>query len=352
MSGDRQFESSLPISLFDYDLPDELIAQHPLQDRTSSRLLVLDRNTETIVHSRFADIDQWLRRGDLLVLNDTRVFPARVMARRRTGGTIEMLFLRAIDGDEWQAMVRPARRLREQEKLRVLDHNDSETDLSVVLREKREDGTVVLFAPDAEQILEIAGRVPLPGYITSPLNDSDRYQTVYARESGSVAAPTAGLHFTQDMIDHLQGRGVEIAWVTLHVGPGTFQPVKTEDALQHVMHGERYVVSVESSRQVRKAKAERRRVIAVGTTSCRTLESIADRLGQEDVISGETSLYITPGYEFKIVDGLLTNFHLPKSTLLLLVSALAGRELVLRSYREAVAERYRFFSFGDAMLIL
>jgi S-adenosylmethionine:tRNA ribosyltransferase-isomerase len=349
---DPQGEQQLPISLFDYDLPDELIAQEPLHERSASRLLVLERSTGAISHSEFTEVTEWLHPGDLLVINDTRVFPARVMARRETGGQVELLLLRSLGEDLWQAMVRPARRLHENEYIEIVDQYDQYTGLRVQFIGRQDDGTVLLSIPDAAQVLERAGRVPLPSYISASLADPERYQTVYAREAGSVAAPTAGLHFTKELLEKVAACGVEVARITLHVGPGTFQPVKVENALQHQMHAERYQVSSDSLSQIRQARSEGRRVIAVGTTSCRTLEAIAGALDHEGPLVGETALYITPGFEFKVVDGLLTNFHLPRSTLLLLVSAFANRELVLRSYAEAIKRRYRFYSFGDAMLIV
>jgi S-adenosylmethionine:tRNA ribosyltransferase-isomerase len=352
MAEREQSDQPLPISLFDYELPEELIAQRPLEDRSSSRLLVLDRQSERLTHTKFDQIYEWLHPGDLLVLNDTRVFPARLMAQRATGGRVEFLLLQEVSPEHWQAMARPARRLRIDEELTLLDHHDNVSDRSVTLRSKFGDGTVELFVPFSADVLENLGRVPLPSYITESLEDPDRYQTVYAERTGSVAAPTAGLHFTKEILDRLAGMGIESTYVTLHVGPGTFQPVKVDDATQHQMHAERYRVSSETLAALRAAKSEGRRVVAVGTTSCRTLETIADRLDEPGPINGETALYITPGYAFRNVDALLTNFHLPKSTLLMLVSAFAGRELVLRSYQEAIEHRYRFYSFGDAMLVL
>jgi S-adenosylmethionine:tRNA ribosyltransferase-isomerase len=344
--------SSLPISLFDYELPDELIAQEPLDDRSASRLLVLERQSGKITHTSFRAIEQWLKPGDLLVLNDTRVFPARLHARRSTGGNVELLLLEQEGQDDWKALARPSKRLRVDEDLQLLDLGGSESRFRLRVKDKFDDGTLRVALPNPEQVLSEIGNVPLPHYIWKSLDDPERYQTVFARSTGSVAAPTAGLHFTDGLLDSLRSQGIDIAWVTLHVGPGTFQPVKTEDALLHSMHSERYHVPEDTVRAIREAKSEGRRVIAVGTTSCRTLESIASNLEREEELTGETDLYITPGFEFRVVDGLLTNFHLPKSTLLLLVSAFAGRELVLRSYSEAIAERYRFYSFGDAMLIL
>jgi S-adenosylmethionine:tRNA ribosyltransferase-isomerase len=352
MAEREQSDQPLPISLFDYELPEELIAQQPLKERSASRLLVLERDPARITHSSFNEIDQWLHPGDLLVMNNTRVFPARLMAQRATGGRIELLLLQEYKPDHWEAMARPARRLREDEELRLLDSGDDLTDHIVTIQSKSADGTVKVHVPDSTETLEYLGRVPLPSYISESLDDPDRYQTVYAESTGSVAAPTAGLHFTPEILRRLSDRGIDTAHVTLHVGPGTFQPVKVEDAKQHRMHAERYYVSSEALRVIRDAKINGRRIVAVGTTSCRTLETIADRITEPGPISGETSLYITPGFEYRLVGALLTNFHLPKSTLLLLVSAFAGRELVLRSYQEAIAHQYRFYSFGDAMLVL
>ena len=352
MTPQRDQTDTLPMSLFDYELPDDLIAQEPLEDRTASRLLVLDRSSGETVHSRFREIGAWLREGDLLVLNDTRVIPARLMARRETGGRVEFLLLEERSGDNWHAMARPAGRLAAGERLTLLDSQDDSTDRYVWIRERAPDGTLLVNLPDSSEVLQRLGRVPLPHYIKETLHDPDRYQTVYATDPGSVAAPTAGMHFTEELLSELRACGVEIATVTLHVGPGTFQPVKTDDALKHTLHDERFSVSDKARRQIASARVEGRRVIAVGTTSCRTLEAIADLLETVGPIEGRTSLYITPGYRFQVISGLLTNFHLPRSTLLLLVSAFAGRESVLRAYGEAVARGYRFYSFGDAMLIV
>lgn len=352
-SGDPSKQpDSLPISLFDYDLPQELIAQEPLAERTASRLLSLDRSTGQIEHARFAEIGRWLKPGDVLVVNDTRVFPARLHARRSTGGNVEFLLVQHVENDNWLAMGRPSRRLRIGETLEIVHPDGAPTDFSAHVVEKRTDGMLIIELQDSAQALDVAGQVPLPGYIHQELGDEERYQTVYARESGSVAAPTAGLHFSHDQLAELQRSGIDVATVTLHVGPGTFQPVKVDDALQHVMHAERYSVPEATLQRIRSARRDGRRVIAVGTTSCRTLESIGDRIDESGPVVGETSIYIMPGFEFKVINGLITNFHLPKSTLLLLVSAFAGRELVLRAYRQAIEERYRFYSFGDAMLIM
>jgi S-adenosylmethionine:tRNA ribosyltransferase-isomerase len=345
-------QSPLPINLFDYDLPQDLIAQHPLDDRAGSRLLVLHRESGETEHAYFREIERWLKPGDLLVINDTRVLRARLEARRETGGRVEFLLLEPLPGGAWRSLAKPARRLRPGEKLALLDKDDRPTSVCLTVQDKTRDGDVIVDLPDFHDIEEIVGRVPLPHYITASLGDPERYQTVYARESGSAAAPTAGLHFTEDLLDRLETIGVEIARITLHVGQGTFQPVKVEDSRKHVMHSERFHVSSHALQQIQSACREGRRVIAVGTTSCRTLESIGDCLDSPGPIDGSTSLYISPGYHFRVVDGLVTNFHLPRSTLLMLVSAFAGRELVLRVYREAIARQYRFYSFGDAMLIL
>jgi S-adenosylmethionine:tRNA ribosyltransferase-isomerase len=349
---DQQSRGTLPIALFDYHLPEELIAQEPLPDRAASRLLVLGRESGEIQHARFDQIEQWLREGDVLVVNDTRVFPARLRAQRQTGGQVELLLVQELEPDRWLAMARPTRRLKTGESIQVVVQAGKLTPNFAEILAKRGDGMIEVHLPESHQVMNSAGEVPLPGYIHAELNDADRYQTVYARESGSVAAPTAGLHFTDQKLDTLKKMGIKVASVTLHVGPGTFQPVNVEDALDHRMHAERYSVQESTLQTLRDARADGRRVIAVGTTSCRTLESIADRLDDQGPLSGDTALYITPGFNFRLVDGLITNFHLPKSTLLLLVSALAGRESVLRAYDEAIEERYRFYSFGDAMLIL
>jgi S-adenosylmethionine:tRNA ribosyltransferase-isomerase len=342
----------LPISLFDYELPQELIAQKPLEDRAASRLLIVDRSTGGIEHSCFREIGKWLTPGDLLVINDTNVLPARLVATRETGGRVEFLLLEPLPDGVWRAMARPTRRLRPNERLSLLDRMDDPSGHVLTVVRKESDGMVVIDVPGFDEYQHEIGRVPLPHYITEALDDPDRYQTVYARESGSAAAPTAGLHFTDEILNELTSCGVGIARITLHVGPGTFQPVKVEDARLHKMHEERYHVDAHTVECIRNARRDGRRIVAVGTTSCRTLESIADRLDEPGPKSGSTDLYIMPGYNYKLVDALLTNFHLPRSTLLLLVSAFAGRELVLRSYAEAIDRRYRFYSFGDAMLIV
>ena len=353
MTADRpNSNASLPIDLFDYELPEELIAQQPLADRSASRLLVLERETSEIRHHMFREIGHWLRPGDLLVINDTRVHRARLDARRRSGGRVEFLLVEPLDGGLWRAMARPAKRLRAGEALQLFDVTGNPVDDQLVVMGREDDGYLIVDVPSFYEREEQIGHVPLPHYIGASLDDAERYQTVYAREPGSVAAPTAGLHFTDAMLTELAVQGIDTSRITLHVGPGTFQPVKSADALEHVMHAERYRVEPEALAKIRETRARGGRVIAVGTTSCRTLETIAPRIDDDGPISGSTDLYITPGYRFRLVDGLLTNFHLPRSTLLLLVSAFAGRELVLQAYQEAVESRYRFYSFGDAMLIV
>jgi S-adenosylmethionine:tRNA ribosyltransferase-isomerase len=345
--------AALPMSDFDYDLPEELIAQEPLVRRDASRLLVLDREQRSVDHRRFPDIKDYLRPGDLLVINDTRVIPARLHARRASGGAVELLLLRTDGGGVWEALARPARRLRAGEivELRSRDGGDSGERVEIIGR-LSEGRVEVRLGTSVERQLDQYGSVPLPPYIRRAIADPERYQTVFAREEGSAAAPTAGLHFTEELLAEVRSLGVRIANVTLHVGLGTFQPVQVEDALAHRMHPEEYFVSAATLGLVRAARERGDRVFAVGTTSCRTLESIADRIDESEDLHGDTDLYITPGYRFRVVDAMITNFHLPRSTLLLMISAFAGRQLVLSAYREAVRQRYRFFSFGDAMLIL
>ncbi|MBX5475717.1 MAG: tRNA preQ1(34) S-adenosylmethionine ribosyltransferase-isomerase QueA [Clostridia bacterium] len=335
---------------FDYDLPEDRIAQAPLPDRDAARLMVLRRTTREIEDRRFFELPELLAPGDLLVLNDTRVLPARLVGRRATGGTAELLLLHPEGRDgEWRALARPHRRLRAGETLSF------ERGLRATLIEKAAEGEVVvrLEAPGGwEAALREAGRVPLPPYIRRPLEDPERYQTVYAREEGSAAAPTAGLHFTPRLLEALQARGVETAYLTLHVGLGTFRPVHVERIDQHRMHAEWYRLPPETAAAVARARERGGRVVAVGTTVCRTLETRATDEGLVEPGSGWTDLFIYPGFRFRVVDALVTNFHLPKSTLLMLVSAFAGREFVLSAYRRAVESGYRFYSFGDAMLIL
>jgi S-adenosylmethionine:tRNA ribosyltransferase-isomerase len=340
------------VQLFDFELPERLIAQHPLKDRTASRLLVLDKRTGELTHRRFTDLVEYLRPGDVLVLNDSRVLPARLIGEKSgTGAKIEVLLLKSLGGDRWETLVKPGKRVKPGTEVVFGDGL-----LRCVCEEVTETGgRIVRFHYDGifYEILDQLGTMPLPPYIHEQLEDQERYQTVYARERGSAAAPTAGLHFTEEYLRQIAEKGVEIAYVTLHVGLGTFRPVTADVVEEHVMHAEYYEIPPETAETVNRAKAEGRRVIAVGTTACRTLETVGGMHdGRLAAGSGWTDIFIYPGYEFRIIDGLLTNFHLPKSTLVMLVSALAGRENVLRAYRTAIAEEYRFFSFGDAMLIL
>lgn len=336
---------------FDFDLPEELIAQHPLEQRDHSRLLVLDKRSGAIAHRRFDDILEYLRPGDVLVVNNTRVIPARLFGVK-VGGTahIEVLLLKPAEGrpDCWEVLVRPGKRVKLGAQV---DFGEGRMRGTIV--EETDSGRIMQFQYEGifNEILDELGTMPLPPYIKEKLEDQERYQTVYAKERGSAAAPTAGLHFTKELLEQVQAKGVELVEVLLHVGLGTFRPVQTEDILDHKMHSEYYRITPEAAAVINKALEEGRRVIAVGTTSTRTLESAA-RNGRVVAGEGETSIFIYPGYQFQILSGLITNFHLPKSTLVMLVSALAGREHILHAYAEAVKERYRFFSFGDAMFII
>lgn len=336
---------------FYYHLPQELIAQDPLADRSASRLLLLDRKTGETRHSVFREIVDFLRPGDCLVLNDTKVIPARLIGSKiGTDAKIEVLLLKRREERVWETLVKPGRKARSGAKIRFGEGLLEGEVLDVV-----EDGNrLVRFSYDGifEEILDRLGQMPLPPYITHQLADKNRYQTVYAKHDGSAAAPTAGLHFTQELLEEIREKGVQIAHVTLHVGLGTFRPVKVEHIEEHHMHSEYYRVEEEEARLVNETKAQGGRVIAVGTTSCRTLESAAGADGILRAGSGWTDIFIYPGYEFRVIDGLITNFHLPESTLLMLVSAFAGRESIMAAYEEAVRERYRFFSFGDAMLVV
>ncbi|HJB90462.1 MAG TPA: tRNA preQ1(34) S-adenosylmethionine ribosyltransferase-isomerase QueA [Candidatus Eisenbergiella merdigallinarum] len=334
-----------------FDLPQELIAQDPLTDRSASRLLVLDRRTGKTEHRGFRDILQYLRPGDCLVLNDTRVIPARLLGGKEdTKAAVEILLLKRREKDVWEALVRPGKKLRPGARVTFGDGRLRAEILDVV----EEGNRLVQFSYEGiwEEVLDSLGEMPLPPYITHKLQDKNRYQTVYARYEGSAAAPTAGLHFTQELLAQVEEMGVELAYVTLHVGLGTFRPVKVDNVKEHHMHSEFYRITKEAAERINRAKESGHRVICVGTTSCRTVESAADENGRLSACSGNTDIFIYPGYRFKVLDGLITNFHLPESTLVMLVSALAGREQVLSAYREAIRERYRFFSFGDAMLIL
>ena len=341
----------LKTSDYAFDLPQELIAQDPLTDRSASRLLVLDRRTGKTEHRGFRDILQYLRPGDCLVLNDTRVIPARLLGGKEdTKAAVEILLLKRREKDVWEALVRPGKKLRPGARVTFGDGRLRAEILDVV----EEGNRLVQFSYEGiwEEVLDSLGEMPLPPYITHKLQDKNRYQTVYARYEGSAAAPTAGLHFTQELLAQVEEMGVELAYVTLHVGLGTFRPVKVDNVKEHHMHSEFYRITKEAAERINRAKESGHRVICVGTTSCRTVESAADENGRLSACSGNTDIFIYPGYRFKVLDGLITNFHLPESTLVMLVSALAGREQVLSAYREAIRERYRFFSFGDAMLLL
>ena len=335
---------------FWYDLPEELIAQTPLAKRDTSRLCVLDRKTGNVTHKHFYDILDYLQPGDCLVMNDSRVLPARLLGHRPTGGAVEVLLLRDLGDKKWECLCKPGRKMQVGNEVIF---GDGELTATVV--EVQETGNrVVEFHYDGIflEVLERLGKMPLPPYIKEELADQERYQTVYSREVGSAAAPTAGLHWTPELLDQARARGVKTAFVTLHVGLGTFRPVKAEDILDHHMHAELCMISEETAAILNQTRAEGGRIICVGTTSCRTLESLVSEDGTFEAKSKWTEIFIYPGYQFKAMQGLITNFHLPESTLVMLVSAFAGRENVLNAYNEAVKERYRFFSFGDAMLIL
>ena len=335
---------------FYYELPEELIAQTPLQQRDASRLMVLNRVTGEIEHKHFYDIIDYLHPGDCLVLNDSRVLPARLLGHRPTGGAVEVLLLRDLGDKKWECLCKPGKKMREGDTVSFGDGT-----LTATVRQVLEDGNrVVEFHYEGIflEVLERLGKMPLPPYIKAELKDQERYQTVYSREVGSAAAPTAGLHFTQELLDKIRAKGIKTAFVTLHVGLGTFRPVKAEDVLEHHMHSELCMMNEETAAILNETKAAGGCVICVGTTSCRTLESLVNEDGSFSAKSKWTDIFIYPGYEFKAMDGLITNFHLPESTLVMLVSAFAGREHVLNAYKIAVQERYRFFSFGDAMAIL
>lgn len=339
----------MKLTEFDYNLPEELIAQTPVEPRNSSRLMVLDPVDETIEHRHFYDLKEYLEPGDTLIFNDTRVMPARLLGwREGTGGKVEVFILRRIDGDTWETLVKPGRKAREGQVVHFSD------ELTCTVQDSTDfGGRIVKFHYEGifEEILDRLGETPLPPYIHEKLEDSERYQTVYSREKGSAAAPTAGLHFTKEQMAELKDMGVNLGFVTLHVGLGTFRPVSVDNIEEHVMHKEYYSISQETAELIKTTKAAGKRVIAVGTTSIRTLESAATSVGEINGRTDWTNIFIYPGYEFKIVDGIITNFHLPKSTLIMLISAFAGREFVLKAYETAVKEKYRFFSFGDAMMI-
>lgn len=338
------------VSDFYYDLPEELIAQEPLADRKQSRLMVLDRETGNIEHRIFKDIIEYLNPGDCLVLNDTRVIPARLLGEKEgTGGKIEFVLLKNTGGDIWEVILKPGRRAKPGARFVFGDGQLKAEIIDVV----EEGNRLVRFEYDGvfEQILDKVGTMPLPPYITKKLEDRERYQTVYSRHKGSAAAPTAGLHFTQELLEGIRQKGVHMAYVTLHVGLGTFRPVKVDNILEHKMHSEYYNLKAEDCEIINNARKNGGKIIAVGTTSCRVIETIGNDEGILKPQSGWTDIFIYPGYNFKVVDKLITNFHLPESTLLMLVSALAGRDNIMKAYNEAVKERYRFFSFGDAMFI-
>ncbi|RHR27075.1 tRNA preQ1(34) S-adenosylmethionine ribosyltransferase-isomerase QueA [Clostridium sp. AF19-22AC] len=336
---------------FYYDLPEELIAQDPLEDRSGSRLLVLDKETGEIKHRMFRDITEYLRPGDCMVINDTKVIPARLIGSKiGTDAKIEVLLLKRKENDVWETLVKPGRKAKPGTRISFGDGLLVGEVIDVV-----EEGNRLIhfeYKGIFEEILDRLGQMPLPPYITHQLQDRDRYNTVYAVHEGSAAAPTAGLHFTPELLEEIQEKGIEIARVTLHVGLGTFRPVKVDDVTEHHMHSEFYQIDEEAAKKINRANDNGGRVVCVGTTSCRTIESAADENGRLKACSGWTEIFIYPGYQFKILDCLITNFHLPESTLIMLVSALAGKEHVLVAYEEAVKERYRFFSFGDAMLIV
>lgn len=342
----------MKVDLFDFDLPEELIAQVPLVNRTDSRLMVLDKKTGAVKHEIFKNIVEYFKPGDCLVLNDTRVLPARLFGTKEdTGANVEVLLLKQEAGDKWETLVKPAKRIKEGTKISFGDGRLS----AVCVGTADHGGRTLEFQYEGifYEVLESLGEMPLPPYIKEQLEDRERYQTVYAKERGSAAAPTAGLHFTEELLAELREKGVRIAFITLHVGLGTFRPVSVEDINEHEMHAEFYQMSEETAHVLNEVRAAGGRIVSVGTTSTRTLETIASaNNGCFAVASGWTSIFIYPGYEFKAIDGMITNFHLPKSTLIMLISALAGRENVLNAYKTAVAEKYRFFSFGDAMLIL
>lgn len=334
---------------FWYDLPEELIAQTPLEKRDTSRLLVLDKETGNTQHKTFFNIIDYLRAGDCLVMNDSRVLPARLLGHRPTGGAVELLLLRDLGDKKWECLAKPGRKMQIGQ---TVIFGDGE--LTATVTDICEDGNrVVAFSYDGIflEVLERLGKMPLPPYIKAELQDQERYQTVYSREVGSAAAPTAGLHFTKELLDAIRQKGVKTAFVTLHVGLGTFRPVKAEDIGQHHMHSELCMLSQETADILNDTRRNGGRIVCVGTTSCRTLESLADETGRFTQSSKWTEIFIYPGYKFKAMDALITNFHLPESTLVMLVSAFAGRENILNAYNEAVKEKYRFFSFGDAMFI-
>lgn len=341
----------MKVADFNYELPKELIAQHPYDKRDEARLMVLDKAEEKIEHKVFKDVIDYLNPGDCLVINNTKVIPARLYGKKDTGANVEFLLLKRIEGDTWEAMVRPGNKLKPGSKVLFGDGLLKATVLEILEGGNRK----VEFEYDGifNEILDQIGMMPLPPYITeASREDNEKYQTVYAKYEGSAAAPTAGLHFTEELLEKIKEKGIEVANVTLHVGIGTFRPVKVETVEEHEMHSEHYYIKKEDAEKINKAKQNGNRVIAVGTTSCRVLESVADEKGNVKEIEGDTSIFIYPGYKFKCIDCLITNFHLPESTLIMLVSSLAGKDFIMKAYNEAVEKEYKFFSFGDAMIIL
>ena len=337
------------VSDFNYDLPEELIAQVPIKKRDESRLMVLDREKQTIEHRTFKDIIEYLEPGDCLVRNNTKVIPARIYGKKETGANVEFLLLNNIEGDIWETIVRPGNKLHVGTKVIFGDGILKAEILDIMPGGTRK--VKFEYTGIFNEILDKIGLMPLPPYIHEELKEKDRYQTVYAKYNGSAAAPTAGLHFTEELLREIEAKGIKIANVTLHVGIGTFRPVKEEKVEEHEMHSEHFYIKQEDVDKINETKKQGKRVIAVGTTSCRVLETIADENGMVKETEGDTQIFIYPGYKFKCLDGLITNFHLPQSTLLMLVSALAGKDFILKAYNEAVKEKYRFFSFGDAMFI-
>lgn len=350
MDADKDSTIGLKTSDYFFDLPKELIAQDPLEDRAASRLLVLDKETGKTEHKVFRDVIDYLEPGDCLVLNDTKVIPARLLGTKKdTGAAVEILLLKRREDDIWETLVRPGKKLRKGAEVTFGDGS-----LTAEIIEVIDDGNrLVKLHYDGifEEVLDRLGEMPLPPYITHKLQDPNMYQTVYAKYEGSAAAPTAGLHFTKELLDEIADKGIDLAYVTLHVGLGTFRPVKVDNVKEHHMHTEWYHVTQEAADKINRAKDNGHRVICVGTTSCRTIESAADENGRMHACADNTSIFIYPGYKFKVLDSLITNFHLPESTLVMLVSALAGRDNILNAYEEAIKLRYRFFSFGDAMFI-
>ncbi len=340
----------MKVSDFNYDLPEELIAQHPYDKRDEARLMVINKNTQTIEHKVFKNVIEYLEPGDCLVINNTKVLPARLYGKKDTGAKIEFLLLKRLEGDFWEVMVRPGNKLKPGTKVSFGENLLKAEILEILKGGNRK--VKFEYKGIFNEILDKIGLMPLPPYIKETLKEKDKYQTVYAKYEGSSAAPTAGLHFTEELLQEIIKKGVQIANVTLHVGIGTFRPVKVENIEEHNMHSEHYYIKKEDADKINQAKKNGHKVISVGTTSCRVLESVADENGLVREIEGDTNIFIYPGYQFKCIDRLITNFHLPESTLIMLVSSLAGRDFVMKAYEEAVKEKYKFFSFGDAMLIL